>query len=131
MCDDKIYNLKDGQLDCLEDIENNNKIKTDLSFEIERVKTLIDDDLKKSVGTLIYYEKEKACIIELEEFLDEWNAPLLFSGLVKKGIYTLPQAIKDIALEKKPFESRIKSNVGQGTSYSKWTPEHRGNFNKS
>lgn len=43
-------------------------------------------------GILLYYEKEKTCIIELPEYLDEWNAPLLFTSYVKK-IYTIPRDI--------------------------------------
>ena len=37
------------------------------------------------------YEKEKSFIIELTDSLDEWNAPLLFTNLVKKRIYTVPR----------------------------------------
>ncbi|MBO5097777.1 MAG: hypothetical protein J6B96_05635 [Agathobacter sp.] len=47
------------------------------------------------IGYIFYYEKAQSFIIELDEKLDEWQAPLLFQGLVKKGIYTIP---KDIAL---------------------------------
>ena len=47
------------------------------------------------IGYLFYYEKAQSFIIELSSDLDEWQAPLLFQGLVKKGIYTIP---KDIAL---------------------------------
>ena len=43
------------------------------------------------VGVLLYYEKEKTFIIELKEELDEWTAPLLFSGFVKKGLFTIPR----------------------------------------
>lgn len=45
----------------------------------------------KSVGTLLYYEKKKEFIVELEEYLDEWTAPLHFVHLVKRGIYTVPR----------------------------------------
>lgn len=72
---------------------------------------IIDDDLKESVGTLIYYEKEKACIIELEEFLDEWTAPLLFSGLVKKGIYTIPKEISLMWVRERVIPSG-RQNIG-------------------
>ena len=47
------------------------------------------------IGYIFYYEKAQSFIIELDEKLDEWQVPLLFQGLVKKGIYTIP---KDIAL---------------------------------
>lgn len=48
-----------------------------------------------ALGYLFYYEKANACIIELDDCLDEWEAPVLFQGLVKKEIYTVP---KDIAM---------------------------------
>ncbi len=50
---------------------------------------IFDNDLKKSVGTLLYYEKSRAFIVELEDWLDEWTAPLMFTGFVKRGIYTV------------------------------------------
>lgn len=46
-------------------------------------------------GYLFYYERANEYIIELKDCLDEWEAPVLFQGLVKKGIYTIP---KDISL---------------------------------
>ena len=36
-----------------------------------------------SIGTLIYYERARAYIVELEEKLDEWNSPLLFANYVR------------------------------------------------
>lgn len=52
---------------------------------------IIDDENKNSVGTLLYYEKEKTFICELSDDLDEWSAPFLFTGFVRKGIYTIPR----------------------------------------
>lgn len=54
---------------------------------------IIDAEDSVSVGILQYFEKEKAWIIELKKDLDEWSAPLLFAGLVKKGIYTVSKSI--------------------------------------
>lgn len=48
-----------------------------------------------ALGYLFYYEKANQYIIELNDCLDEWDSPILFQGLVKKGIYTVP---KDISL---------------------------------
>lgn len=48
-----------------------------------------------AIGYLLYYEKAEEYIIELREGLDEWEAPILFQSLVRRGIYTVP---KDIAL---------------------------------
>ena len=56
---------------------------------------IVDTALNRTLGTLLYFEKEKTFIAELESDLDEWTAPLLFAGLVKKGIFTMP---RDIAL---------------------------------
>ena len=52
---------------------------------------IIDDETENSVGTLLYYEKEKTFICELPDGIDEWSAPFLFSGFVRKGIYTIPR----------------------------------------
>ena len=54
---------------------------------------IIDRETGEVPGTLLYAEKDKAFIVELLEDLDEWTAPLLFSGFVKKGIYTIPRDI--------------------------------------
>ncbi len=51
-----------------------------------RIYELIDSE---TIGVLLYYEKDKTFIIELVDSLDEWSAPLMFAGLVKKGIYTV------------------------------------------
>lgn len=58
---------------------------------------IFDEELKRNepLGYLFYYEKANAFIIELCEDLDEWEAPLLFQGLVREKRYTVP---KDIAL---------------------------------
>lgn len=52
---------------------------------------IYDEDLDResAIGYLFYYKKSKSFIIELQEDLDEWDAPLLFQGLVKQGIYTV------------------------------------------
>ena len=55
------------------------------SFEI------IDEENNLNIGILLYYEKEKAFIIELADGLDEWSAPLLFTKFVSQGIYTIPR----------------------------------------
>lgn len=54
---------------------------------------IIDGENSLLAGVLLYYEKEKNCIIELPEYLDEWTAPLLFTSYVKKNIYTIPRDI--------------------------------------
>ena len=50
---------------------------------------IFDTENGFSVGTLLYYEREKVFIIELVSGLDEWTAPLLFTAYVKRGILTV------------------------------------------
>ena len=50
-----------------------------------------DDENQLSIGVLQYFDKEQRYIIELQENLDEWTAPLLFTNYVKRGIYTIPR----------------------------------------
>ena len=52
-----------------------------------------DYESEENVGVLLYYEQGKDIIIELKDALDEWKAPLLFSGFVKSEIYTIPRDI--------------------------------------
>lgn len=56
-----------------------------------KIYEIIDGENELSIGILLYYEKKKAFIIELQEYLDEWTAPLLFTALVKKDLYTVPR----------------------------------------
>lgn len=58
-----------------------------------KVYDIIDGELERSIGTLLYYEKEKSFIMELMNDLDEWTAPLLTTSLVKQGIYTIPKDV--------------------------------------
>ena len=50
---------------------------------------IFDEENEISIGVLLYYEKEGTYIIELQEYLDEWTAPLLFACYVRKKIYQL------------------------------------------
>ncbi len=54
---------------------------------------ITDTERSESLGMLLYFEKEKTFIAELKEGLDEWTAPLLFTGFVKKNIYTIPRSL--------------------------------------
>ncbi|MBR5407627.1 MAG: hypothetical protein IK111_08295 [Lachnospiraceae bacterium] len=54
---------------------------------------IIDEESRIPVGVLMYYEAEGAYIIELNDMLDEWSAPLLFTGYIKQGLYTIPRNI--------------------------------------
>lgn len=54
-----------------------------------KIYEIIDAEEKMSIGCLLCFEKEKSVIIELQENLDEWTAPLLFVNAVKKGRFTI------------------------------------------
>ena len=56
-----------------------------------KVYNIINDENEEVIGTLLYYEKCHDFIVELKDNLDEWTAPLMFSGFVKKKIYTIPR----------------------------------------
>ena len=58
-----------------------------------RAYEIIDSENDIDIGVLLYYEKEKTFLIELSAELDEWTAPLLFTGFVKQHIYTIPRDI--------------------------------------
>lgn len=50
---------------------------------------ILDAANKLSIGVLLYYEKKKEFVIELQSKVDEWTAPLLFTNLVKNPISIL------------------------------------------
>lgn len=54
---------------------------------------IVDSENEIGIGVLLYYEKENIFLIELSDELDEWTAPLLFTGFVKKKIFTIPRDI--------------------------------------
>ena len=58
-----------------------------------KIYEILDEENALSMGVLLYYEREGTCIIELQENLDEWTSPLLFTSYVKKKIYTIPRDI--------------------------------------
>ena len=44
-----------------------------------KIYEMINEDNNTVVGILLYYEKEKNFLIELDDALDEWSLPFLFS----------------------------------------------------
>lgn len=52
---------------------------------------IMDEENGRSVGTLLYYETARDFMIELQDDLDEWTGPLLFSVFLKQQIYTVPR----------------------------------------
>lgn len=66
---------------------------------------------KIPIGYLFYYERAQKFIIELCKDLDEWSAPLLFQGLVRKKIYTIPPSIAQLWVEERIIPSG-RQNIG-------------------
>lgn len=64
-----------------------------------------------ALGYLFYYEKANEYIIELNDWLDEWEAPILFQGLVKKGIYTVPRDVSLLWVRERVIPSG-RQNIG-------------------
>ena len=65
----------------------------------------------KPIGFLFGFEKSGSFIIELQEGLDEWEAPLLFQGFVRDGIYTIPQDISLLWVKERIIPSG-RQNIG-------------------
>lgn len=70
-----------------------------------------DGENNRSIGILQYYEKEKNYIIELQEDLDEWTAPLLFTSFVCRGIYTIPRQESFLWVKERVIPSG-RQNIG-------------------
>lgn len=66
---------------------------------------IVDEENEISIGVLLYYEKEGTYIIELQDYLDEWTAPLLFASYVKKKIYTIPRTISFLWVKERVIPS--------------------------
>lgn len=47
------------------------------------------DNEKKLLGYLFYYERSRRFFTELLSSLDEWDAPFIFEGFVKRGQYSI------------------------------------------
>ena len=43
----------------------------------------------KLLGYLFYYERSKRFFSEILKEMDEWTAPFIFLGLIKRGIYSI------------------------------------------
>lgn len=70
-----------------------------------KIYEILDYEEAQSIGVLLYYEQKKECIIELQENLDEWTAPLLFSNLVKKNRYTVPRDLSFLWVKERVIPS--------------------------
>ena len=74
---------------------------------------IYDEDLNResAIGYLFYYERSRSFIIELQEDLSEWEAPLLFQGLVKKGIFTVSKEASLMWVQERVIPSG-RQNIG-------------------
>ena len=70
-----------------------------------KIYEILDSEMKQAVGVLQYYEKEQTYIIELQEYLDEWSAPLLFTSYVRRNIYTIPRDISFLWVKERVIPS--------------------------
>lgn len=76
-----------------------------------KIYEILDRENELSIGTLIYYKKSRTCIIELQGYLDEWNAPLLMTSFVKRGIFTIPRDISLMWVRERIIPSG-RQNIG-------------------
>lgn len=70
-----------------------------------KIYEILDSETELSIGVLQYYERERSCVIELRNYLDEWSAPLLFTGYVKRKIYTMPRDISFLWVKERVIPS--------------------------
>ena len=73
---------------------------------------IFDNENGYSVGTLLYFEREKVFIVELADGLDEWTAPLLFTAYVKRGIFTIPRDVSLAWIRERIIPSN-RQNINQ------------------
>lgn len=92
-----------------------------------KVYAIHDDEVNKieEIGFLFFYEKTNSFVIELRDTLNEWNAPLLFSSLVKRGIYTVPKNIARLWVEERVIPSG-RQNIGIILKNAKLTKYNEG-----
>lgn len=65
---------------------------------------IIDEEINLSIGFLLYYDKEKSYVIELNE-LDEWTAPLIFSSKVRQGNYSIGRELSKLWINERVIPS--------------------------
>lgn len=70
-----------------------------------KIYEIYDEENNISVGALLYYEKERSCIIELCDGLDEWSAPLLFTSLVHRKEHTVLREISYLWVKERVIPS--------------------------
>lgn len=75
---------------------------------------IYDEELDRvsAIGYLFYYEKAESFVIELCTDLDEWDAPLLFQGLIRKRIYTVSRDVSLMWVKERVIPSG-RQNIGR------------------
>ncbi|MBO6240211.1 MAG: hypothetical protein J6O61_05135 [Butyrivibrio sp.] len=66
---------------------------------------IYDEENNKSLGVLLYYQREHTFIVELIDGLDEWTAPFMFSTYAQRGIYTIPRDISFLWVQERIIPS--------------------------
>lgn len=69
-----------------------------------KIYEIIDEEISLSIGFLLYYEREKSYVIELNE-VDEWTAPLIFSNKVKSGNFSIGRELTKIWINERVIPS--------------------------
>lgn len=83
-----------------------------------RIYDIYDEESDLSIGTLLYYEKDNRYIIELQDYLDEWTAPLLFTRQVADNDYTILYELSYIWVKERVIPSG-RQNINSILSHHK------------
>lgn len=52
--------------------------------------SIIDDYIDTNIGYIVYFEKSKKFVIELQDGLNLWDTPLLFRECARNGVLSIP-----------------------------------------
>ena len=66
---------------------------------------IYDEENSCQLGVLLYFEKIKKAIIELDDNLNEWSSPLLFTSFVKEKVFTIPTDISMLFIRERIIPS--------------------------
>ena len=77
-----------------------------------RIFAIKNDEDKKTLAYLLYYEKEKSFYIELPDGADPWETPLILSSFAKKNITTVNSYWSRMWVEQRIIPSD-RQNLGQ------------------
>ena len=78
-----------------------------------KVFSIKNDSINKDpVGYLVYYENPKSFYIELKDGLDPWDAPLLLSGFVERGEYSINSYWSGVWVKQRIIPAE-RQNIGE------------------